>query len=591
MNIRDIRVQKLFAIALVLKVIASGLGWYLQSPWLLGFALPLFIMGLYIVLGIYRRDSDVSDDKFADSAYYLGFIFTITSIIFSLFDLPNIGTRIQDIAVRFGAAMVSTVLGLGVRVYLVSFRADVSDAIRDAEDALLGATRAFTERLTMSLERLQDFESRVDLAARSSVERVNLQVEALSKNHAEQLTGFFTELTTQNREVLAKALDEVGGASSRLSASVDEYAKSMNAHLGSIETRVTAFAAAVTARLQNTTFPDDYFAKRLAAPLEQLELAASEVVRRVSGAGEEMSKSASVLSGSLHVVMEKSGAAESAMDSILRLAGQQHRVLETSQGQLDVLAELAAKLEGFEALLTGLNAELRAGHEANASLGRQVSSMVGESAESRSAVANTLSNVARQLESHATASAALADRMSASIATSERVSEQLGKSATVHTEAATQLATFADVARQMQARGDAMADAEQAVAHGLQSLNERALRIEASLSEATRSWQLISERAGPLTSTLTELVERVTSPSHASPVLPSVQVSREVGAADGVRATAIETTPPTGPASIPGHINGDPDNQVQGQHAMSGAPLASIALTQVAPDTSRGSTV
>jgi len=588
MNIRDIRVQKLFAIALVLKVSASGLGWYLQSPWLLGFVVPLFIMGMYIVLGIYRRDSDVSDDKFADSAYYLGFIFTITSIIFSLFDLPNIGTRIQDIAVRFGAAMVSTVLGLGVRVYLVSFRADVSDAIRDAEDALLGATRTFTERLTMSLERLQDFESRVDLAARSSVERVNLQVEALSKNHAERLTGFFTELTTQNQEVFAKALDEVVGASSRLSVSVDEYAKSMNAHLGSIEARVTDFAAAVTARLQNTTFPDDYFAKRLAAPLEQLELAASDVVRRVTGAGEEMSKSASVLSGSLHVVMEKSGAAESAMDSILRLAGQQHRVLETSQGQLDVLAELAAKLEGFETLLTGLNAELRAGHEANASLSRQVSSMVGESAESRSAVANTLSNLARQLESHATASAALTERMGASIAASERVSEQLGKSATVSTEAATQLGTFADVAHQMQARGDAIADAEQAVARGLQSLNERALRIEASLSEAARSWQLISERAGPLTNTLTELVERVTS--HASPVPPPVSVS-EVFAVDIIQSSASETTASPGATLIPGHINGDFEAQAQAQRSGPSASLVSTALTQVSSDTSRGSTV
>ena len=199
MNIRDIRVQKLFAIALVLKVLSSGLGWYLQSPWILGFGVPICIMVVYIWLGLFRRDSDVSDDKFADSAYYLGFIFTITSIIFSLFDLPNIGAKIQDIAVRFGAAMVSTVLGLGIRVYLVSFRVDVSDAIRDAEDTLLGATRAFTERLTMALERLQDFESRVDLATRSSIERVNLQVEALSKNHADKLTGFFSDLTKFRR--------------------------------------------------------------------------------------------------------------------------------------------------------------------------------------------------------------------------------------------------------------------------------------------------------------------------------------------------------------------------------------------------------
>lgn len=63
----------------------------------------------YVLLGLKRRDHDVTDEKFADTCYYLGFIFTITSIIFSLFDLPSIGTKLQEIAVRFGAAMVSDV--------------------------------------------------------------------------------------------------------------------------------------------------------------------------------------------------------------------------------------------------------------------------------------------------------------------------------------------------------------------------------------------------------------------------------------------------------------------------------------------------
>ena len=119
-SIFDIRLQKLFLVTLILKIGSSFLGWYLQLQWSLGFTVPLLIMSAYIFLGYHRRDNDVTDEKFADTCYYLGFIFTITSIIFSLFDLPNIGTKIQDIAVRFGAAMVSTVLGLGVRVYLVS---------------------------------------------------------------------------------------------------------------------------------------------------------------------------------------------------------------------------------------------------------------------------------------------------------------------------------------------------------------------------------------------------------------------------------------------------------------------------------------
>lgn len=541
MNIRDIRVQKLFVIALVLKVFASGLGWYFQSPWILGFAVPLFIMGAYIWLGIYRRDSDVSDEKFADSAYYLGFIFTITSIIFSLFDLSNIGTRLDAIAVRFGAAMVSTVLGLGVRVYLVSFRADVSDAIRDAEDALLSATRTFTERLTMSLERLQDFESRVDLAARSSVERVNLQVEALSKNHAEKLTEFFTDLTARNQDGFTKALDDVKEASSRLSTSVDEYAGNMKSQVSSLEARVAVFAAAIAKRLENTTFPDDYFSKRLAAPLEQLEIAASEVVRRVSSAGEDMTKSAGILSGSMQVVMERSGQAETAMDSVLRLAGQQHRVLEASQAQLDALKALASKLEGFDALLTRLNAELQEGRETSLTLGRQVSNMVAESEQSRLALVTSLNNVAGQLEAHVTASTNVSERIGVSIATSERVTEKLGNSAAVQADTSLQLASIAELFRQLESRRGSEADTGRAMAQALQSLNERALLIEASLKEATQSWSSVAEHTKLLASARPDSRETMTAmstPVNGSSVVPELQTAQSTEQSGSSASTA-----------------------------------------------------
>lgn len=262
-GILDIRVQKLFVVILFFKILSSGLGWYFGFPWSLGFWIPLALMTAYIVLGLKRHDSDVTDEKYADTCYYLGFIFTITSIIFSLFDLPNIGTKIQDIAVRFGAAMVSTVLGLAVRVYLVSFKRDVADAIKDAEDAVIDASQKFREQLVIAFEKLRDFQSEVDVASKATVERVQMQVEAMSKNYADKLSGFFAELTSRNQEAFTEALAEVRGASGRLANSVDGYSKGMRTNLASIEEKVVAFADAVTDRLRTTTFPDDYFAKNL----------------------------------------------------------------------------------------------------------------------------------------------------------------------------------------------------------------------------------------------------------------------------------------------------------------------------------------
>lgn len=351
MNVMDIRIQKLFLVTLALKIGTSFLGWILRDPWILGFTLPLVFMSAYIVLGYYRRDNDVTDEKFADSCYYLGFIFTITSIIFSLFDLPNIGTRIQDIAVRFGAAMVSTVLGLGVRVYLVSFKKDVADAINDAEEAVLCATRKFTEQLVIAVERLRDFESQVDTAAKESVERVNMQVENLAKNHADKLTDFFADLTIKNQEAFTSAIAEVRSASERLAEAVGAYSLGMRANLTSIESRVGVFADAVTDRLKTTVFPDEYFAEHLKGPLAQLKESATAIASGIKASQQEVKKSTTVLSTALKKLQEKTVATEVSLDTVLKLSQQQQAVLDSAKGQLSALEHLGVTLSRFDDVL------------------------------------------------------------------------------------------------------------------------------------------------------------------------------------------------------------------------------------------------
>lgn len=492
MNILDIRIQKLFVITLFFKVVSSGLGWYLQSPWLLGFFTPLAIMIAYIFIGIYRRDTEVSDEKFADSAYYLGFIFTITSIIFSLFDLPNIGTRIQDISVRFGAAMVSTVLGLGVRVYLVSFRADVSDAIHNAEDALLNATQSFTERLKMTLEKLQDFESQIDLAARSSVERVNMQIEAMSKNHADKLTDFFVDLTDRNQKAFTTALEDVRGASSRLSDSVEGYASGMKSHLGSIEKRVTTFADAITTRLQTTTFPDDYFAKSLAAPLAQLESAASNISLQVSDASEEMSKALNTLLSSLKIVQKKSTQIEAGMDSVLQLSGQQQQVLNAAESQINALTQLVTRLEKSDNILIDISNELNIGHKINIDFSNRVKSMVDETIESRQEIIKSLARMSEQVSLQVESNTSLVSRMDATLAANERITIKLGDSASIQMAASSHLQASVDLASKVANKYSELIEIEKESSKALIALSGYSEKSFSKINEAADSLQKVT---------------------------------------------------------------------------------------------------
>jgi hypothetical protein len=409
----EIQIQKLFLVALVLKVASAILGWYFKLTWSLGFVVPLVVMGAYIVLGLYRRNTDVTDEKFADTCYYLGFIFTITSIIFCLFDLPNIGTKMQDIAVRFGAAMVSTVLGLCVRVYLVSFRQDVGDALTNAENAVLDAARKFAEQLTIALERIRAFEAQVDDAAKTSVERVNLQVESLSKNHAEKLISFFAELTTQNQVAFTSALAEVKTASGQLAEAVDNYSQGMRSNLTSIEVKVGVFTEAVMSRLKTTTFPDDYFAKHLESPLGRLIDGTKGLAREVELVSSGVNQSSLILTDTLKQIRDKANATEDSLDTVLRLTVQQQSVLDTAQGQLTTMEQLAKTLASFDSALSGTLASISASNEVTSELTTRVSSVIEEGVSTRHSLEDSIMTVIRKLDANAAATSMVVSNLEA----------------------------------------------------------------------------------------------------------------------------------------------------------------------------------
>jgi len=379
------------------------LGWYFPYQWSLGFVVPLSIMIIYIIIGIHRHDKEVTDEKFADSCYYLGFIFTITSIVFSLLDIPNIGTKIQDIAVRFGAAMVSTVFGLGVRVYLVSFKRDVADAIQESENAVIDASLRFREQLVIVFEKLCDFEFKVDNAVKATVDNVNTQVQLLSKNHADKLTEFFIDLTARNQQAFTEALSEVKTASLRLSDSVDDYSEGMRTNLMSVENKVTAFTEAIVDRLKTTTFPDEYFAKHLEAPLVQLTDSAKVVSGSVKMVASEVDESSAVLSEAFKNLRAKAKYTGDSLDKVINLTGQQQSVLDTAQEQLTVLELLTNNLSKFDAAMSK-TLEAVAGNSAiTSNLTTRVEAIVAEGMQSRQSLEKSLAAIVSKLDAYASA--------------------------------------------------------------------------------------------------------------------------------------------------------------------------------------------
>ena len=109
----------------ILAVIFPVLGLlnYTSSYWILGFALPLTLMIWYLNKGRVVVKGLTIDNQviFGNSCYYLGFLFTIATLIISLFMLGSEEFNVGTISLQFATAMITTLIGMCARIYYVTF--------------------------------------------------------------------------------------------------------------------------------------------------------------------------------------------------------------------------------------------------------------------------------------------------------------------------------------------------------------------------------------------------------------------------------------------------------------------------------------
>lgn len=388
-----VSVQELFIYTILLKIGSTLLGWWIGDRWILSFAVPLLIMSAYVWGGMrWRNKDELSDEKFADSCYYLGFIFTISSIIVSLFDLPGLqgGGKLEDIAVRFGAAMVSTVFGLIVRVYLVSFRKDINDITRAIEDDLIDAELAFRTHLGAAVDKLRDFNTLVDDSARDVVSRLETSIAETAKANTLEFARLFDSISQQINASSQRSLQSLDESAAELRKSLQLYATSLVVTAKHHETRLNQFSENMTGKidtfsyaigssltgltqkiddfsvalnnnLRGMSFPAQLFADELKPAILELRNSLAGVVTQVSGFAVNLQSESSRIATSLHAVPETVAVAT---ENIRKAVEQQSKTIDKVNAQEEVLLKLAHNVKYFEIALeramSGLDAQRKA---------------------------------------------------------------------------------------------------------------------------------------------------------------------------------------------------------------------------------------
>jgi ElaB/YqjD/DUF883 family membrane-anchored ribosome-binding protein len=162
---------------LFFAVVLAGSGYIVFSK-LHGFsafnvtAVPVVVMvGYALVLGVARLFR-LRDDQSGDNLYYMGFLFTLTSLAVSLYQF-DAAKSAEQIVQNFGIAIASTIAGITLRILFNQMRRDPVEVEATARLELAEASRRVKRELDSTVVEFSYFRRMAQQSINDALAEVN----------------------------------------------------------------------------------------------------------------------------------------------------------------------------------------------------------------------------------------------------------------------------------------------------------------------------------------------------------------------------------------------------------------------------------
>ncbi|MBA1245870.1 MotA/TolQ/ExbB proton channel family protein [Pseudomonas japonica] len=336
------QVRSWFVLALLLKIVSATLSYYTQDPFWFGFVIPLAVMFGYCIVGFIvhsRYDINLTTAKFADSAYYLGFLFTVGSIIVCLADIQSIGDNLSGMAARFATAMISTAIGMVARTLLVGFKQDQDDATKAVEERAIHASQRLVMMFDETYTRLEHFRDQVVGTGKETTAAVKEQIEDIQKHSIAAMDAYFSNATQRSNETFDAMLKDAKSASEDLLVTINGLADKSEKTLERMESHALDFGNLATRRLEQTLFPDDLFANKLNPAIETLATTTEGVNSSIATLADDVKGAARAVGTAIRGLNTKTQALEDTLSAVNGIVEGQQRLMDSMNGQGSALLE------------------------------------------------------------------------------------------------------------------------------------------------------------------------------------------------------------------------------------------------------------
>ena len=230
--------------------------------------LAILMISLYSLFIYFSSSrSSLSIDRASDNVYYLGLLYTLASLSYSLIKLGGIvststeskGLSIISLLPDFGLALASTIAGIFCRVLLQQMRGDVVDVESEARIELGEASRAL----------------------RSNIQNIVADLKILSATVSDSLNEVNKEMVNSIRltaEENSKVIREVAGEFKLLSKQTDQQIKKMGEFTTKTSESVDKVLNNIFDQLENSSNLPEGLNKQLETTIIKIEEMSEKII-------------------------------------------------------------------------------------------------------------------------------------------------------------------------------------------------------------------------------------------------------------------------------------------------------------------------
>lgn len=204
------------ALGIVYIVVAKLIGFY--AFWVT--LIPVLVMLGYAALLLGGRLVRLRDDQSGDNLYYLGFLFTLTSLAVSLYQFSGQGSA-SVIVQNFGVAIASTISGIALRIFFNQMRRDPAEVEHVARLELAEASRKVRGELNSAVLEFAHFRRETQQSLADAIEQLGAEVAEARGRIVVELEAFATASRVPLEEASARFANVLTEVVGRLKATID----------------------------------------------------------------------------------------------------------------------------------------------------------------------------------------------------------------------------------------------------------------------------------------------------------------------------------------------------------------------------------